>query len=84
MSDLVVSIRLLRGWKVISLNPFYAELMYLISYPLEIVFRNRNPQLQVGKKSSYLFYSRLFKHFIPILLLFNWPIQRIKKSYNRA
>ena len=37
------------------LNPFPAQLIYLNVYPLEVVSRYRDPQLQVGENYSCLF-----------------------------
>ena len=38
-----------------ALTPYTAKLIYLNFNPLEIVYRYRDPQLQVGENYSYLF-----------------------------
>ena len=42
----------------IIINPLLAKLSHLNFYPLEIVFRYRDPQLQVSKNYSYVFNLR--------------------------
>ena len=46
------------GYKVVNfvcINSYPAELIYLDFQPLEVVFRYRDPQIQVAKTYSYLF-----------------------------
>ena len=38
-----------------TVNAYHAKLSYLNFQPLEVVFRYRDPQLQVGENYSYLF-----------------------------
>ena len=53
---------------LLLINPFTTDLIFLIFYPLEVVFRYRDPQLQVGKKYSDLFNLRpnLFAIFVDL------------------
>ena len=37
-----------------NFNPYPARLFYLIFYPLEVVHRHRDPQLQVAENYSFL------------------------------
>ena len=38
-----------------NVTAYHAKLIYLNFQPLEVVFRYRDPQLQVGENYSYLF-----------------------------
>ena len=47
--------------------------------PFEVVFRYRDPQLQVGEKYSYFFYFGLYKnlHVLMFTYTFHTQYQRI-------
>ena len=56
-----------------AINPYHTKLVNLYFQPLEVVFRYRDPQLQVAENYSYLFNLSkkiskswcLDTHFIP-------------------
>ena len=59
-------------FRVYNVNPYRSKLIYFNFHPLEVVFRYRDPQLQVSENYSYLFNfstniykSHLDTYFIP-------------------
>ena len=44
-----------KWWSIVFIDPLPAKLYFLNFYPLEVVSRYRDPQLQVGENYSYLF-----------------------------